>query len=472
MMLNRDYPKSFTDIPQHYAYTEKHAWTILDNHRRVHGRLFVSENKIMLNFATTRTEADEFSGKRFNIVTAVNDKSSRMELMGCTVYESPLTKLFRNNRADQELTAKMLVVGEGSARIPKELSNLTGMLPGIGEWFEENFLDFDIDSYTFKNTKIIYHDIDLWEGAKIVLNARLVIDHESAILEDRFVAYPESYVEVIFDKADSIDNMLTIFDHVQNFFNFVFLEPYSSDTFTSKVTGRRKARKLYIATPTKKLPSARRGSKLHNNMLFKFSDLSDFNSVFINWMLRYRDMHEIIDILMLVKTSQISEELRFTAVINALEAVHRRFYDKRTQTDEEYAERVKGIIEKIDDTKDKKLLRWKLKHGNEQSLRDRLADIYALGEEYSISRPSDDLTQKIIDTRNYYTHRDKSLVPKILTSYMLRDADGLLERYLKLMILNIIKVPKAELAAIVASSPQFKDYYRDEPPVAPITRGK
>lgn len=464
-MLNRDYPKSFTDIPQHYAYTEKRVWTILDNRRRINGRLLVSDNKITLNFTTTRPEADRFNGKRFDNVTAVSDKSSRMELIGCSVYESPFTRLFRSNRADQELTAKMLILGDGSARIPSALNNVTGMLPGIGEWFGEKFLEFDMDSYSFKNTKIIYHDIDLWKGAKIVLNARLVIDHESAIIEDRFIAYPESYVEIIFDKADSIENMLTLFDHVQNFFNFVFLEPYSSDTFTSSVTSTRKKRRLYIATPARKTSSARRGSKLNNNMLFKFSDLSDFNGIFINWMLKYRDMHEIIDILMLIKTSPISEELRFTAVINALEAVHRRFYDAKKQTDEEYKDRIDSIVNNIADSKDKKFVRWKLKHGNEQSLRDRLVDIYSLGEKYTMNRPSDELTQKIIDTRNYYTHRDKSLSSKILSSYELKDADGTLERYLKLIILHLIDVPEDELKEIVTSSPQFKDYYRDEPSV-------
>lgn len=204
-----------------------------------------------------------------------------------------------------------------------------------------------------------------------------------------------------------------------------------------------------------------------NNMLFAFDDVSDVNAVFVKWITQYNRIREIVDAIILLRSTRVSEELRFTTIINALEAVHRRYYDHKTESDEDYNKRVSIILNAIPNKDDKQLVSNRLQYGNEISLRKRLNDVYAVGEKHGIPRPDKSVTNKIMGTRNYLTHGDEARKKDALTLSELYSANALLGRYLKLLLLQILGIKEEELTQIVSSSDQFKAYYRDEPVIPP-----
>jgi len=309
----------------------------------------------------------------------------------------------------------------------------------------------------------IYHKVPLGTFAEVTLNAKLQIDKDG-IIENKFIAYPESHVRIDFKKETEISSAINIFSHVENFFNFVFSLPHSTHMFTSsnQKSGKNDLT-LYILSPSRSKEYRRDEKSDKQNMLFSWEQLSNINDVFVQWLLQYERIHEVADTIVLLKSTRVSEEMRFTSIINALEAVHRRYFDHKKESDKHYESRMTTILSQIADDENKTLVKQRLEYGNEISLRKRLKEVYAAGETFGIEKPTKNLTDKIIETRNYYTHGDESKKSKILNSNDLFLANSLLGRYLKLLLLQILGVKDDELKIIVDKSSQFQPYYRDEP---------
>ncbi len=461
----KDLPRTVKDITQKYLYEEKKIWTILDSGKRISGTLGIRDNGLGLDFRLKRDQVDLIINKRIQRVTAKGNEHSRALLLSSSVWESPLTGFFKHGDANMRLNPSLLLVQESSKPINEKIPYIQGYLPGIAEWFDRDFLEFDDDEYKFKENKTIYHEMELGTSAKITLNAKLTIDFDSKILESKFVAYPESFVRIDFTEPTQVNGALNIFSHIENFFNFIFSTPHSTHIFTSSnlKNGNRNL-PLYILSPYRRKEYEREEKRKHSNMLFSWEDVSNRDKVFVRWVLEYKRIEEIVDTLVLLKSTAVSEEMRFTTIINALEAVHRRYFNSKRQSDEDYQTRLDGILSLISDENDKKLVGSRLEYGNEISLRSRLKEVCSIGEKYGITKPSKTTINKILETRNYYTHGDESKKGNILDYMGLYTANSLLGKYLKVLLLQIIGVKEDELKAIVGKSPQFQYNYRDEPP--------
>lgn len=464
-MLNNDLPRSVNDIPSRIAYGNKKFWTILDKSKRVMGTLNLTDENVSLSFELPREDVASFSNIQVKETTSIDGPTSRMMLCGSYIHETPLTAMFRRGSGRMRLSPSVVLLKSSAGPMPTNVLNITSYLPGIGEWFKEDFLAFDYAEYKFKQPKTIYHEIPLGSFATATLNAKLTIDSDSAIMDSKFTAYTESYVTIKFKEPTKIESAINLIGHVENFFNFIFSVPYASHVFTSKLTGRKPIRTpLYIVSPKKYKPYNRDDKKYNSTMLFAFEDISNVNEVFIRWLLKYDDIKDIVDTLVLLKSTTVSEEMRFTSVINALESSHRRFYDHKDQSDEDFAIRVTDILTHIPDASDAALVRRKLSYGNEMSLRSRLKEVYELGEAHGVAKPSSATTNQIINTRNYLTHGDAAGRSSILPAHELAAANGLLGRYLKIILLKNIGLLDDELTEIVSKSAQFQVFYRDEPP--------
>lgn len=468
-IFGNELPRSIKDIPHRYSYEGKKIWTILGKNKRVVGNLNLKDDSASVKFELQREEAEKYKSRNVKAVTAIDKGSSRITLFNSSLWESPMSSIFNRGTktADMRLNPSLVVIQPNSNAPIEKVNNLTAYLPGVGEWFNENFLEFDMDKYQFKQRKKIYHDIELPGIAVITLYAKLTIDTDSTIMDKKFVAYPESYVSIKFDEARDVDNATNLFTYVENFFNFIFSTPHSTNVFTSDVsTSKQKYKQLlYILNPSGHKDYEREEARYENSMLFSFQDIDDVATIFVRWITQYNRIKEIVDAITLLRSVRVSEEMRFTTIINALEAVHRRYHNRKPESDEDYKKRVDEIVGQITDDENKKLVEGKLQYGNEMPLRKRLKDVYEIGEKHGIAKPSKSMTNKIIDTRNYLTHGDEARKKDALSGYEINIANALLGRYLKLLLLQILGVNDNELTGIVSSSNQFKDYYRDEPPV-------
>lgn len=463
--MDNEFPRSIKDISQKYLYEETKIWTILDDGKRLSGLLRIRDDGLGLEFKLPRDQVEALQSKRIKRTTAKGSDYSRALLLNSSVWESPMTSLFKRGEARMRLNPNFLLIHGSTKPINENVTYIRGYLPGIGEWFGRDFLEFDDDEYKFKETKTIYHEMKLGDFATITLNAKLTIDIDKRFVEGQFLAYPQSFVRIDFAKPTHITGAINIFSHVENFFNFIFSVPHSTYIFTSSNTKQGKRNiPLYIFSPYRRKEFERNEKLRSSSMLFSWEDVTNRDDVFVRWVLEYSRIEEIVDTLVLLKSTKVSEQMRFTTIINALEAVHRRYFNSKAQPDEDYKAKVENILSLITDEDDKKLVEKKLEYGNEVTLRARLKEVYELGEKHGLSKPSRSVTNKIIETRNYYIHGDESKKDKILDYTGLYEANSMLGKYLKLILLQKIGVKDDELTAIVSKSPHFQFNFRDEPP--------
>ena len=154
------------------------------------------------------------------------------------------------------------------------------------------------------------------------------------------------------------------------------------------------------------------------SFLYRFSDISS-GERFERWRTHYAKLRPILDLYMTAfEKGGGSGELIFLNLVQALETFHARFITNKVKY---YFERVDQLIEEFSKKhSEEECEEWRLflidkgqsRNKNGIFLRSRLADLtFAEGEVLflrlgELALP--DFIQKIIDTRNYYTHYDAS----------------------------------------------------------------
>lgn len=152
-------------------------------------------------------------------------------------------------------------------------------------------------------------------------------------------------------------------------------------------------------TPTKKAQPY--------DCLFQLQDFINLPDAYNNWLNIYDKLEPVLDLQFAVYKGVGTPENVFLCLTQALETFHSRFMSNSVS---DYKRRVNEIINSIND--DSSRLRWgsflmdeKQANAKHIYLRSRLADlIYAEGSLPFLTLASSTYIQKIVDTRNYYTH--------------------------------------------------------------------
>ena len=448
-------PRKVEHLTHTRYFTQPKLWYFTDVKKSIKSTLFVRDEVISLQFQVPKADIGKY--KHLNKVTTKTGRYSRAMAIDGFFWEEALTSLFKRDPASMKGRPQLLVMQNDIRDIGDTITNITGYLPGIGDWFGTNFLDFDHDAKKFKQDKRLYHEIKLGDFITITLYSGLLV---SDVMDD-FKAVQESYAVIEFSKPATYKSAIRMFGHVENFFNFIFSTPHSTNVFTSNRKVKSKNIKLEIISPSN-FRGLSRKERYSGSMLFKFDEVSDVNQLFINWLLEYEKFYEIAEAIVLLKSTKVSEELRFTTIINALEAVHRRYYNTKPQSDEDYEKRIKAILSGVPNG-EAAFVEDKLKYGNSMTLRDRIKDVMKMASEQGLEILPNKTLNKAIATRNFLTHGDLSLKSQCLSNNELYTANALLGKYLKFLLLRIIKMDSTELKKIIASSTQFAGYYRDEP---------
>lgn len=162
-----------------------------------------------------------------------------------------------------------------------------------------------------------------------------------------------------------------------------------------------------------RIPNYNKKSVVWPQMLVSYKEISDrFENLVKNWFEK-EELLEPVYILYFDTLYNPSMNVlhRFLSYVQAIETYHRRFKKNCELPEEEHEKRITEISEAVQ--KHKKWLEGKLKYSNEPNLQKRLLDIL---DEYSQitdlfiePKRRGIITQKIVDSRNYYTHGNLKL---------------------------------------------------------------
>jgi hypothetical protein len=160
-------------------------------------------------------------------------------------------------------------------------------------------------------------------------------------------------------------------------------------------------------------------------MIFTFRELeANFQILLNNWVEKYNKLLPAINILSGVRDNpNMYLDGLFINLTQAIESFHRRLYNGKYQSDEDYLDGLYKLLSAaipsdIDPSFKMSLLNGKLKYANEYSLRKRLSMIlcrmkttYNIGF-FSSKETINQFIDSVCDTRNYLTHYTLELEQK------------------------------------------------------------
>lgn len=148
--------------------------------------------------------------------------------------------------------------------------------------------------------------------------------------------------------------------------------------------------------------------------------------------------------------------MKFISLISSLESLHRHVFKENKYSKGEWNNIRQNILSYIPDKEYKDIVEKRLTGPPETSLREKLRDLIKIGNDYNLSTFNKSDINKLINTRNYYTHRYKSHNGKALSGWELILSNKAMAKLIKLLILKIIEIPDSDLKNIVSKSYQFR----------------
>ena len=144
------------------------------------------------------------------------------------------------------------------------------------------------------------------------------------------------------------------------------------------------------------------------NWLFGFHEVADrIDHLLANWLNSYDEFEPTFNLYFAVLANRFMHiEARFLFLVQGLESLHRKSSQDVRLPVSEFDDLVEGIMEHVP-AEHRDLISNKLTYANELSLGQRLKRMIApFGSLYGTKRERESLVNRIVKTRNYYTHYD------------------------------------------------------------------
>lgn len=190
------------------------------------------------------------------------------------------------------------------------------------------------------------------------------------------------------------------------------------------------------------------------HMLFLFPKIKDRAEEFINnWLNAHNTFKPSLDLYFTSKTGGYKYvDGKFLALVQGLESYHRRNSSETLMTEKSYAELKSELSQNISD-ESKEWLKRKFNYGNELPLRKRLQRLFEpYRENIGSYRRITNLIDKIVVTRNYLTHYDKTLEEKALKGPKLHQVCLFIEGLFQLHFLKELGFSHEEIQGVLKNN--------------------
>ncbi len=263
------------------------------------------------------------------------------------------------------------------------------------------------------------------------------------------------YLELISEKLLSLNEFIILSNKVNTFINFAIGESISIDEIILK------RKDLHYEEESDLIPVKfyHKSNGFVDNipkttkrdMLFLYPFISkNFDKVLNNWINAYEIFEPSLNLYFSTKMNgQKYIDGKFLALVQGLETLHRRSSSDKFMDEKEFQKMVENILIKCPE-ENKEWLQGRLKYGNEIGLSKRLRLlIKPFNKTIGNATVREKLISKIVDTRNYLTHYDKSLEEKSAKGIQIWVLCKKMELIFQLHILKILGFSEEDIEAIV-----------------------
>jgi len=221
-----------------------------------------------------------------------------------------------------------------------------------------------------------------------------------------------AYFSFEFPERKPLDELLKVVYKLQNFLSLGVGEAVYPLGFVGRSSTEDRPVEIHYR-PIGRLDSA---EKVHSaKMRFILPDLEDdFGRFLCNWLVKAETLDPVYQLYFgTIYAPRAYLRQKFLSLIQGLEAYHRRALGTLDLPEEEHQERLEDILDAVPDDH-RSWLEGKLGYSNEPSLRKRLKEIFQRDLESvrpivgDSNKDRDRFMHKVVETRNYLTHFDKS----------------------------------------------------------------
>ena len=274
----------------------------------------------------------------------------------------------------------------------------------------------------------------------------------------------KAYLELVSQEALELDDFISVVRKITHFLCFAMNQMVSLDGMEAtsnnlrRDVGEGKTRAIPINIYYPSWPYSKNEPETYGSKLFKFKEIqNDAKRMINNWIEAYEKITPAFNLYFLAKMGmQTYLEERFMALVQGLEAYHRRTSDEKQMDEAEFKELIDNLIDQCPPKK-KEWLTGKLRYGNEVSLRRRLKKLIEPFEDVieDWQKPKG-LIDKIVNTRNYLTHYDLSLESKAAKDEELWPLCRKMELLFQLHFFQLIGFSQEQIDTFLANSTPLK----------------
>ena len=274
----------------------------------------------------------------------------------------------------------------------------------------------------------------------------------------------KAYFELVSQEALELDDFISVVRKITHFLCFAMDQTVSLESIEAtsdklhQDIGEDRTRRIPINIYYPSWPYSKDGPETYRSKLFKFEEIqNDAERIINNWIEAYEQITPTFNLYFLAKMGmQTYLEERFMALVQGLEAYHRRTSDEKRMDEAEFEGLVENLIEKCPE-EHREWLSRELKYGNEVSLRKRLRDIIKPFKDVIGNRTKrDNLIDRIVNTRNYLTHYDQSLESEAAQGDALWSLYLKMELLFQLHLLHLIGFNREEINSIMTNCEQLQ----------------
>lgn len=296
------------------------------------------------------------------------------------------------------------------------------------QWIDKSGIKYEVDpkgneySITYKKVEDIYFTISEECEGKISFES----PRNSEDFYNKIELEEQSYITLTYNKSKNYKEILNDIIYFLGFTTLCTFEQsypinitFNDDKFVEKIANSTRIKNIKCIYQNNSY-DAKYKLRNKNEHLIRYNDIKNiFPNVIKNWFELYRKLEPVF-ILMLYSfrhKNKFSVD-KFMDIVRALESYHRNTHNNQRIQEEEYSLKVKEILAMV--TLEKAELEWlesRLKYGNEPNLNFRLKELVKEHQNAYVKEHITDTKKfgiNVVDSRNYYTHYDRSLEDKAL----------------------------------------------------------
>ncbi|MDU5108088.1 HEPN domain-containing protein [Clostridium sp.] len=200
-------------------------------------------------------------------------------------------------------------------------------------------------------------------------------------------------------------------------------------------------------------------NKKTNDILIPFCLISyKFGDIIQRWYRIKNDLEPIINYIIEGYDKVFHIPMTFIKIVQALEAFSRKMRSNNKEDISSYKEKIKYILESVDNEDYKSWLEGRLKYSNEPTLQNRIKDIfYELDFFLKLSSSErKSIANKITLTRNYYTHFDEMNKENVMTDEEIYYSTVIMQLALRVLVMMELGIDRELIDVQIINCESYK----------------